>query len=135
MATNISPIFVLKPRVATNLVSTANTNRNGTTGTYVTVFSGAAGRSKVFTITIQAIGTTTAGVVRLFVNDGTTTGMIWEQLILAVTPSTSIACERYDLHFDGVNLPELFLQSGATITASTNNAESFMITVIGGDYE
>jgi hypothetical protein len=134
MAINTTPIFVVAPRTTSNLVSTANTNRDGT-GTLVTLVTGAAGRTKVFSCTIQAIGVTTANMVRLFIYDGTSTGLIWEQSIAAVTPSDSIQAERYDIYFDGVNMPEVFLQSGALLRASTDNAESYMLTCFCGDYE
>ena len=69
MATTAQYASTVKSAIAQ--ISTANTNRNGT-GTIGTVFTGAAGGSRIDDITITATGTTTAGVVRLFINDGTT---------------------------------------------------------------
>ena len=71
-------------------ISVANTNRNGT-GTLVTIFTGATNGSRVDDIYIVATGTTTAGVVRLFISDGSNIRLWQEILVTAITPSTTVA--------------------------------------------
>ena len=58
-------------------ISTANTNRNGT-GTLGTLITGASSGTRVDDIYMVATGTTTAGVIRLFMYDGTNTYLLSE---------------------------------------------------------
>jgi hypothetical protein len=116
-------------RTAQATVSVANTARNGT-GTIVTVFTAGASGSRIDDIYITATGTATAGVVRLFLNDGTNTYLWKENLVTATTPSTTVAV------FQAVLLNQaLVLQSGWSLRASTNNSETFNIQVTrAGDF-
>ena len=116
-------------RTAQAQVSVANTARNGT-GTIVTVFTAGASGSRIDDIYITATGTTTAGVVRLFLNDGTNTYLFEEILVTAITPSTTVQV------FQSVQLNlGLVLANGWSLRASTNNAETFNIQVTrAGDF-
>jgi hypothetical protein len=116
-------------RTAQAQVSTANTNRNGT-GTIATVFTAGSNGSRIDDIYITATGTTTAGVVRLFLNDGTNTYLFDEILVTAITPSTTVSV------FQAVLLnPAIVLATGWSLRASTNNAETFNIQVTrAGDF-
>jgi hypothetical protein len=116
-------------RTAQAQVSVANTARNGT-GTIVTVFTAGASGSRIDDIYITATGTTTAGVVRLFLNDGTNTYLFEEILVTAITPSTTVSV------FQAVLLNQaIVLASGWSLRASTNNAETFNIQVTrAGDF-
>jgi hypothetical protein len=116
-------------RTAQAQVSVANTARNGT-GTIVTVFTAGASGSRIDDIYITATGTTTAGVVRLFLNDGTNTYLFDEILVTAITPSTTVSV------FQAVLLNQaIVLATGWSLRASTNNAETFNIQVTrAGDF-
>lgn len=110
-------------------ISTANTNRNGT-GTIGTVMTGATNGTRIDDIYIVATGTTTAGVVRLFISDGTNVRLWQEILVSAVTPSTTVAVWSYTLLNQA-----LILESGWSLQASTNNAETFNVIVTrAGDF-
>lgn len=110
-------------------ISTANTNRNGT-GTIATVMTGATNGTRIDDIYIVATGTTTAGVVRLFISDGSNVRLWQEILVSAVTPSTTIAVWSAALINQG-----LILESGWSLQASTNNAETFNVIVTrAGDF-
>ena len=110
-------------------ISVANTNRNGT-GTIVTIFTGATNGSRVDDIYIVATGTTTAGVVRLFISDGSNVRLWQEILVSAITPSTTVAVWSYTLLNQA-----LLLESGWSLQAATNNAETFNVIVTrAGDF-
>ena len=112
-------------------VSTANTNRDGSTGTYATLSTAAANQSKkIEKVIVCAPGTTTAGVVRLFLSDtaGANFRLIKEQLVTAITPSATIECFRAEITLGFVMPP------GCVLKASTHNAETFNLTAIGGTY-
>ena len=110
-------------------ISTANTNRNGT-GTIATVFTGATNGSRIDDISIVATGTTTAGVVRLFISDGSNVRLWQEILVTAITPSTTVQVWSYTLLNQA-----LLLENGWSLQASTNNAETFNVIVTrAGDF-
>jgi hypothetical protein len=110
-------------------ISTANTNRNGT-GTIGTVMTGATNGTRIDDIYIVATGTTTAGVVRLFISDGTNVRLWQEILVSAITPSTTVQVWSYTLLNQA-----LILESGWSLQASTNNAETFNVIVTrAGDF-
>ena len=136
MATN--PNYARFPRSAIAQISAANTNRDGT-GTLVTVIAGAAaggaleGGTRVDDITIQATGTTTAGMVRLFLSldNGTTNRLIREVEIAARTPSGTTPAFRAELLDLGIILPN----ANALLRAATHNAEAFnIIASRAGDF-
>jgi hypothetical protein len=102
-------------------VGVANTNRDGS-GTIVDVCTGGANGTRIDDIDIVAAGTTTAGVVRLFISDGTNTWLWREILVTAATPSSTVAVWSATLR----NL-SLILKANWKLRASTHNAETFNI--------
>jgi hypothetical protein len=124
-----TPSFANTPRSAQATLSAANTGRDGT-GTVVTVFSAGASGSVVNLVRAVAGGTVTAGVVRIFMHNGSAYFLLKELIIPATTPSTSV--ETYS--FDYQPVVPLQLPSGWSIRCSTNNAETFYVTVNGADY-
>lgn len=125
----VQPQYAATPRAALGQVSTANTNRDGT-GTLATVFTAASTGSRIDDIVITATGTTTAGMVRLFLHDGTNARMLQEVSVSPVTPSATVQAWTQQL----LNLA-LILPSGWSLRASTHNAETFNVTVTrAGDF-
>lgn len=121
--------YAATPRGAYGQVSASNTNRDGT-GTLVTIFTAGSSGSRIDDIYITAAGTVTAGVVRLFLNDGTNTRLWQEILVSATTPSTTVAVWSAALLNQSLILP-----TGYSLRASTNNAETFNINVTrAGDF-
>lgn len=117
------------PKTAVAQVTTANTARDGT-GTIATVFTAGASGSRIDDVTITAVATTTAGMVRLFLHDGTNARLLREVAVSAITPSGTVAAFTASL----TNLA-LVLQSGWSLRASTHNAETFNVCVTrAGDF-
>ena len=128
-------------------ISTANTNRDGT-GTMTILWTAPAfvdatnpGGSRIERILVQATGTTTAGMVRLFVsNDATANSaantFLYEEIpVTAATPSTTV--QAYSTVLQAVTYQTLFpimIGPGCSLRVSTANAESFVVTAMGGDY-
>jgi hypothetical protein len=130
---NTQPIFPSAVVVGKANISTANTNRDGT-GTLGTVATGGAQGTKIDRIKVKAQGTTTAGMVRLFLHDGTTFYLLGEIAVSAVTPSASVASFEGELvRTDGLPIAVL-PNSSWTLRASTHNAETFSVLSFGGDY-
>lgn len=132
MAVTATPIFVQSPKAWIASLATANTNRDGS-GTIATVASAGANGSRIDHIDVSAYGATTAGVIRLYINDGTTSFLWKEILVGAVTPSQTVAVWSYSLDCSAPQNACL-LPSGYSLRASTHNAENFRVIAFGGDY-
>lgn len=115
--------YAATPVTAVAQVSTANTNRDGT-GTIVDILTAGTNGTRVDDISIVAAGTVTAGVVRLFLYDGSNSRLWKEVLVTATTPSATTAVWSTALS----NLA-LILASGWKLQASTHNAELFNVCV------
>lgn len=109
-------------------ISTPNPQRDGT-GAMGTVITGARNGTIVSTITIIATGMTTQGMVRLFLDDGANTNLLTEVVIPATTPTNLVRS------FALTVTPGITIQSGWSIKASTENAETFNVIATGRDYE
>lgn len=145
MATNAQ--YTKNARQASVTINTANTNRDGT-GSMQIAWTAPAftsdinpGGSRIERVLLQATGTTTAGMVRLFVssdaaaNTAANTFLYEEIPVTAATPSTTISAWAASLQ--AVTYQTLFpiiLGPGCTLRVATANAESFVVTVMGGDY-
>lgn len=129
-----TPQFASTARLGVAALSTANTARDGT-GTISTVLTAGASGSRVSRIIIQATGTTTAGMVRLFIHDGTNARLWKEVAVTAITPSASVAAFKSSLS-DAVDLDlmPLILPNGHSLRAATHNAEGFNVIATGGDF-
>ena len=122
------PVFATTPRIGLGQVSTANTNRDGT-GTIATILTGAASGTRINEIVVEAIVTTTAGMVRIYLNDGTNTRLLDEIIISPTTVSASTPGSRSSKTYDNLVLPN----ASWSIRASTHNAETFNVIVLGAD--
>lgn len=123
-----APAFAATVNRGSAVISTANTNRDGT-GTLGTILTAGASGARVDEVRIVGLGTTTAGMVRLYASDGTNHRLIAEQTIAAATPSGTVPAVSYVLTFNN-----LLLKGTETLRASTHNAESFAVTAFGGDF-
>lgn len=132
MAVTATPIFIQTPKAWVGDLATANTNRDGT-GTIATIASAGPNGSRIEHVDIQAYGTVTAGVIRLYIHDGTTARLWKEILVTTTTPSTTIAAWSYSLD---CSQPSncLLLQTTYSLRASTHNAENFRVASFGGDF-
>jgi hypothetical protein len=126
---NSVPRFIASPIVGVAAISAANANRDGT-GTVVTVVTAGVTGTIIDLIRAVATGTTTLGMVRLFIHDGANYRLYAEIPVSAITPSASLPV------FEGEYVPRtpLILPSGYSLRASTHNAEGFSVFAIGGDY-
>jgi hypothetical protein len=122
------PAFATTPRIGMGQVSAANTNRDGT-GTIVSVLTGVAAGTRINEIGIDATGTTTAGMVRLYLHDGTNTRLFDEFVVTPITPGPATAVYSAVKTYDNLVLPS----ASWSIRASTHNAETFNVIVLGAD--
>jgi hypothetical protein len=126
-----TPQFASVVRTAVGQVTTANTNRDGT-GTIATIFTAGSSGSRIEMVEIQAIVTTTAGMIRLYIHDGTNARLFREQPIGANTVSASVPGFFIAIPFG--DMSPLLLANGYSLRASTEKSETFNITAFGGDF-
>ena len=110
----------------TALISTANSGLDGT-GTTATVITEAGSGTLIKNIICKAQANTTKGMIRLFISSGGTIVLVDEIEVQAVIQSAIAA--SFERSFN-VNY---YLMAGASLLASTQNAERFVITALGLD--
>ncbi len=126
--------YAATPRCGIAQVSVANANRDGT-GTLATVLTAGASGSRIDAIDLKAVGTTTAGAVRLFIHDGTNARLLTEQPVLAITPSAT--APSWEAQLNGNTMSQIFpilLPTGYSLRASTEKAEVINVFAVGGDF-
>lgn len=130
MTANTNPIFPLTGVLGIAHITTANTNRDGT-GTIadLTAVAGADGL-RINEIVAKAEGTTTAGMIRIFLNDGSNWRLYDEIPVAAATPSATVETWR---DFIQPRVP-FIVPSGFKLGCTTHNSETFNVFAIGGNY-
>ena len=123
-----TPAFAATPRIGVGQVTTADTSRTAPTNV-ATIFTAGSSGSRIDSVVMEATGTTTAGVLRLWIYDGTNYRLFNETLVTAITPSTTVAVFTSSLSFNTLLLP-----NGYSLRATTNNSETFNIFAFGGDF-
>src|SRR5687768_13268335 len=120
-----TPAFAATPIIGRAQIATANTNRDGT-GTMGTVATGSTNGTLINRIRIAATVTTTAGMIRLFIYDGTNTRLWLEIPVVAITPSATVAAFAYELAVSDLVLPNTY-----ELRAATEKAETFNVLAFG----
>jgi hypothetical protein len=114
-------------------IATANSNLDGT-GTIGTAYTAGSSPtyigSSIETITIKGTVTSTPGMVRIFIYNGTTYYLITEVLVPSIVPDGTDQSFKYTISFNN----SFDLQSGYSIAASTQNAQNFNVLVQGKDW-
>lgn len=122
--------YVVTPKNGTGQVSVANTNRDGT-GTLATIYTAPSTGARLDSLRMQATGTTTLGMLRLFLDQGGTMRLIGELQVAAITPSGTVPAWSADYEWP----KGLVLQASAVLKAGTHNAETFnLIPTVAGDF-
>jgi hypothetical protein len=129
-----TPQYANVPRCAIGQISTANAARDGT-GTIGTIFSAGTSGSRIDAINLKATGTTTAGMVRLFLHDGTNARLLTEVPVIPITPTATLPAFEVQIATNTAdNILPLIIPTGYSLRASTHNADTFNIIAIGGDF-
>lgn len=123
-----TPYYYGTPKTAIGQAVTANTNRDGT-GTLADVFTAGANGSILIGVLIEALGDTSAGMVRLFHYDGTNNRLIAEVDVDAITVSGTVKA------FTDTWAPPypLVIPTTGKLKASTHTGDDFNVIAIYGD--
>ncbi|NBU71776.1 MAG: hypothetical protein EBS53_10075 [Bacteroidetes bacterium] len=127
--------YASTPKLGSALLTSADTSLTAPT-TVGTVFTAGTSGSRIDYIEIQGVATTVAGLVNLFVYDGSTY-FLWQQVpILAVTSSTTSPAFAAVLSSNSnANIMPLSFPSGYSLRATTSVAQTgIRVTAYGGDF-
>jgi hypothetical protein len=109
-------------------ISTANSNLDGT-GTLGTLLTGASNGTLIKTIIVKATVSTTEGMVRVFIYDGSSnTRLLQEIPVPSVTIAATTPAFEYTWDCD------IKLEAGWELKVSTENSESFNVIAQGLDW-
>lgn len=111
-------------------VSTANSNLDGS-GTLATILTAASNGTNIQSVTVKSIVNTSAGMIRLFIYNGTTNFLYSELPVPAVTKSSTAHSFSARELFGG---NDFALQSGHILKASTQVGETMNVIAEGLDW-
>ena len=110
-------------------VATSGSFITPTAASFTTLFTAGATGSKIEEVVVEGTGTTIAGLVRLYVYNGTNYILFDTYIVGAVIPSTTLANFRLSTTY-----ANLELKSGDTLVVSSTVASQLAnVTALGGD--
>ena len=127
--------YAATPRVGSANLTTADTSLTAPT-TVGTILTAGSSGTRIDYIDIQAVATTTASIINLFIFDGTNY-ILWTQVpVIAVTSSTTAPAFQATLSSNvNANLMPLILPTGHSLRAAVTVTQSGVrVTAQGGDF-
>ena len=127
--------YASTPKVGSANLTTADTSLTAPTTVGTIITAGASG-TRIDYIDIQGVATTVAGLINLFIYDGTTY-ILWQQVpIQVVTSSTTVPAYAAILSSNSnANIMPLTLPTGYSLRATTSVAQTGVrVTAYGGDF-
>lgn len=127
--------YASTPKFGSATLTTADTSLTAPTTVGTIVSAGASG-TRIDYIDIQGVATTVAGLINLFVYDGTTY-VLWQQVpVIAITSSTTAPAFSAVLSSNSnANIMPLTLPTGYSLRAAASVAQTGVrVTAYGGDF-
>ena len=127
--------YAATPKIGSATLTTADTSLTAPT-TVGTVLTAGASGTRIDYIDIQGVATTVAGLINLFIFDGTNY-FLWTQVpVIAVTSSTTAPAFQSTLSSNvNSNIMPLILPTGYSLRATTSVAQTGVrVTALGGDF-
>ena len=131
--------YAATPVIGSAELTTADTTTRGTPTTVGTVITGGASGTRLSKIIIQGAGTTIAGLIRLWLYDGTNYRMIKEVAVPAKTVSSTspdlpqtILSESTNIDLLPITLPSASWSLRATVT-TTQTGSGVNVIAIGAN--
>lgn len=127
--------YASTPKFGSAVLTTADTSLTAPSTVGTVVSAGASG-TRIDYIEIMGVATTVAGLINLFVYDGTNY-ILWQQIpVQAVTTSTTTPSYMAAMSSNGnANVMPLTLPTGYSLRATTTVAQTgIRVTAYGGDF-
>ena len=127
--------YASTPKIGSALLTTADTSLTAPT-TVGTVFTAGASGSRIDYIDIQGVATTVAGLINLFIFDGTNYFLYTQVPVIAITSSTTAVAFSSTLSSNShSNIMPINLPTGYSLRATASVAQTGVrVTASGGDY-
>jgi hypothetical protein len=127
--------YASTPKIGSALLTTADTSLTAPT-TVGTVFTAGASGSRIDYIEVQGVATTVAGLINLFIFDGTNYFLYNQVPILAVTSSTTVPAFQTAISSNtNANILPINLPTGYSLRATASVAQTGVrVIALGGDY-
>lgn len=103
------------------VLSTGNTDIDGSTGTVYDVVTGGLNGTFVSTFFVKAQGTTTSGMIRMFWYNNIDNRLLEEVIVTAITPGAGVETWEGTIAFNST-VPKDYI-----IRFSTHNTETFVV--------
>jgi hypothetical protein len=127
--------YASTPKVGSALLTTADTSLTAPT-TVGTVYTAGASGSRIDYIEVMGVATTSAGIINLFIYDGTTYSL-WQQVpVISITTSTTTPSFVANLssNSNAIVMP-LTIPTGYSLRATTTVAQTGVrVIAYGGDF-
>jgi diphthamide biosynthesis methyltransferase len=127
--------YASTPKVGIALLTTADTSLTAPT-TVGTVLTAGASGSRIDYIEVMGVATTVAGLINLFLYDGSTY-TLWQQIpVQAITTATTTPSFVANLSSNGnANIMPLNIPTGYSLRATTTVAQTGVkVIAYGGDF-
>jgi len=127
--------YAATPRVGSATLTTADTSLTAPT-TVGTILTAGASGTRIDYIDIQGVATTSAGLINLFIFDGTNY-ILWNQVpVIAITSSTTAPAFQATLSSNvNANIMPLIIPTGHSLRATTSTSQTgIRVTALGGDF-
>ena len=127
--------YASTPKIGSALLTTADTSLTAPT-TVGTVFTAGASGSRIDYIDIQGVATTVAGLINLFIYDGTNYFLYNQVPVQAITSSTTVPAFQTAISSNtNANILPINLPTGYSLRATASVAQTGVrVTASGGDY-
>ena len=127
--------YASTPKIGSALLTTADTSLTAPT-TVGTVFTAGASGSRIDYIDIQGVATTVAGLINLFIFDGTNYFLYTQVPVIAITSSTTVPAFQTTISSNtNANILPINLPTGYSLRATASVAQTGVrVTASGGDY-
>lgn len=127
--------YAATPKIGSALLTTADTSLTAPT-TVGTIFTAGSSGSRVDLIDVQGVATTSAGLINIFINDGTNNILYTQIPVAAITSSTTVPAFATSITSNThPNILPINLPSGFSLRATTSIAQTGVrVIAMGGDY-
>jgi len=127
--------YASTPKIGSAVLTTADTSLTAP-ATIGTVFTAGASGSRIDYIDVQGVATTIAGIINVFLYDGTNYRLFTQIPIQAVTSSTTAPAFSTTISSNtNPNILPLNLPTGYSVRVTTTVAQTGIVVIAqGGDY-
>jgi hypothetical protein len=128
-----SPVYASTPKVGSAAAPGFDTSLTAPSTT-ATILTGGSSGSKVEEIIVQGTGTTAAGVLNIWLHDGSNYSLIDQVLLTAVTSSTTAVAFRQVRQYSNLWLPSNSWTLRISHTTTGNDTNKLRVTALYNDF-